>query len=317
MMSCVMSTKSSFEEYSKYARKIKRNVSVKRTLFIIALLAIPVLNYLLFFVYVNGRSITLAFQMTTPQGAVWSLYNFERFFNEMRIPELDISTAVKNNILLFIQGTIIGTPLCLLLSYFLYKKIKGHKLFRVIFFLPSIISAVVLVGLYKNIFASNGPINGLLTMLNGSPVDIEWMVSDNITFYVILFFCLWSGFGGGMILYTGAMNRIPKDVLEYAKLDGCSSFRELFQIIIPMIWPTLSTQLLFAISGIFVASGPILLFTKGQFKTMTLGYFILEQVQGGSYEYPAAIGLFFTLVSIPIVLIARKILNSTIKDIEY
>jgi ABC-type sugar transport system permease subunit len=84
-----------------------------------------------------------------------------------------------------------------------------------------------------------------------------------------------------------------------------------------MIWPTLSTQLLFSISSIFVASGPILLFTKGQFKTMTIGYFILEQVEWGSYEYPAAIGLFFTLISIPIILITRKLFNATLEDIEY
>ncbi|MGI6713890.1 MAG: carbohydrate ABC transporter permease [Bacilli bacterium] len=312
-----MLAKSSFADYSRYSRKIKRNVNLKRTIFIFALLIIPVLNYLIFFVYVNFRSITLAFQFTTSSGTEWSLYNFQRFFKEIQIPELDISTAVKNNILLFVQGTLIGTPLCLLLSYFLYKKIKGYKIFRVIFFLPSIISAVVLVGLFKNIFATNGPINGLLSSILGRTVDIEWMVDDNITMYIILFFCLWSGFGGGMILFTGAMNRIPKDVLEYARLDGCSSFRELFQIIIPMIWPTLSTQLLFSISSIFVASGPILLFTKGQFKTMTIGYFILEQVEWGSYEYPAAIGLFFTLISIPIILITRKLFNATLEDIEY
>lgn len=312
-----MSPKTNFAYYSKYSRKIRRNVKIKRDLFILALMIIPVLNYLVFFVYVNARSIAMAFQMTTSQGTIWTFDNFTRFFREVQIPELDISVAIKNNFLLFIEGTVIGTPLCLLLSYFLYKRIKGYRIFRVIFFLPSIISGVVLVGLYKNIFATNGPVNEILSIIFQRQISIEWMVDDNITMYCILFFCLWSGFGGGMILYTGAMNRIPKDVLEYAKLDGCSSFRELVQIIIPMIWPTLSTQLLFSISGIFVASGPILLFTKGQFKTMTLGYFILEQVEGGSYEYPSAIGLFFTLISIPIVLITRKIFNSTIEDIQY
>lgn len=312
-----MSKKSSFAEYSLYSRKIRNGVALKRNFFIIALLIIPILNYLLFFVYVNARSITLAFQMTNSSGTVWSLHNFKRFFDEIKIPELNLSTAVVNNLLLFVQGTIIGIPLCLILSYFLYKKIKGYKVFRVIFFLPSIISAVVLVGLFKKIFAATGPLNNILSLIFKNQKRIEWLVDDRITMYVILFFCLWTGFGSGMILYTGAMNRIPKDVLEYAKLDGCSSFRELFQIIIPMIWPTLSTQILFAISGIFVAAGPILLFTEGQYKTMTLGYFILEQVENGSYEYPAAIGLIFTLISIPIVLISRKILNSTLDDIQY
>lgn len=133
----------------------------------------------------------------------------------------------------------------------------------------------------------------------------------------ILFYVFWTGFGSNIVLLTGAIHRLPTDVLEYAKLDGVKMTRELVQIIIPMIWPTLSTLLVFATAGLFTNSGPILLFTEGQYKTMTIGYFIFNEVQSNSYEYPAAIGLVFTVIGFPLVMIVKGVLGKIFEDVEY
>ena len=103
------------------------------------------------------------------------------------------------------------------------------------------------------------------------------------------------------------MNRIPEEVLEAARLDGVGMLRELVQIILPMVWPTLTTLIVFTFVGIFTASGPILLFTKGQYDTVTISYWILSVVMNpaGDARYASAVGLIFTLVALPIVLLVK------------
>lgn len=294
-----------------HSRKIQRGI------FIGLMLSVGIIQFLIFWVYVNFNSILLGFQLTTSDGVKWGFDNFARFFREMRMPEMELALALKNTLLLFLVGTIIGLPVQLLFSYYLYKKVLWAKFFRVIFFLPSIISGAVLVGLFKQLFAVNGPVNEILSQLLGHKVDIEWITDERLSMGTILFYCFWMGFGGNVVLFSGAVHRLPTDVLEYAKLDGAGMTRELIQIVVPMIWPTLSTLIIFATAGLFTNSGPILLFTKGQYKTMTIGYFIFNEVTSNSYNYPAAIGLVFTLIGFPLVLLVKWGVDKIFEDVEY
>ena len=114
------------------------------------------------------------------------------------------------------------------------------------------------------------------------------------------------------------MNRIPSEVIEAARLDGVGAFRELVQIILPMVWPTMTTLLVFTFVGIFTTSGPILMFTEGQWDTYTVAYWIFEQVySGGRYEYASAVGLIFTLIALPIVLGVKKLMERWQESVDY
>ena len=290
---------------------------IQRGIFIGIMLSVGLIQFAVFWLYVNIDSILMAFRLNTSDGIIWTFKNFERFFREVMIPEKELGLAVKNTLLLFVVGTLIGLPTSLLFSYYLYKKILFAKFFRVVFFLPSIISAVVLVTLFRYILDGDGPVNALLSLISGKEVEIEWITDETYSMKTILFYVFWTGFGSNIVLFTGAIHRIPQDILEYAKLDGVSMTRELLQIIVPLIWPTLSTLLVFATAGLFTNSGPILLFTEGQFKTMTIGYFIFDQVQNNSYYYPAAIGLVFTAIGFPLVIVVKWLLAKVLEDDEY
>lgn len=294
-----------------------RSRKIRRGIFIGAMLSIGLIQFAIFWLYVNVDSILLAFKLTTRTGVSWGLDNFKRFFHEFRMPDMELSLALTNTFLLFLVGTVIGLPVSLLFAYYLYKKVPCSKFFRVVFFLPSIISAAVLVALFKYLLAVEGPVNTILSALTGRDVSLEWLTDEKYSMGTILFYVFWTGFGSNIVLLTGAIHRLPTDVLEYAKLDGVKMTRELVQIIIPMIWPTLSTLLVFATAGLFTNSGPILLFTEGQYKTMTIGYFIFNEVQSNSYEYPAAIGLVFTVIGFPLVMIVKGVLGKIFEDVEY
>ncbi len=299
----------------------KRRRAVKRGVFIGCMLAIAIINFLIFWVYVNFNSILLAFQTQTREGIVWGFQEFTKFFEQFssEFAEPRLADALGRTLILFVLCNIVMMPLNLIITYILYKKIPGEKFFRVIFFLPSIISGAVLVGVFRRIFAVDGPINELITSIQGSTYDRNWIASKDWLFTTILIYVFWTSWGGNVVLLTGAVYRIPTDVLEYASIDGVGFFRELVQIIIPMIWPTLSTLLTFAAAGLFTNSGPVLLFDeRNQYNTVTLGHFIYMQVkQSGNYNYPSAIGLIFTAIGFPIVLIVKWALGKVYEDVEY
>lgn len=294
-----------------------RRIRLRRRLFIIGMLSIAVANFLVFWLYVNFNSILMAFQSQTKDGPVWTLDNFTRFFREVRISDFQLGLAIKNSVLLYVSGTFFTLPLSLLFAYYLYKKVALSGFFRVIFFLPSIISSAVLVTLFKYLVMPSGPLNELLSIILRKNVAIEWVVDEKYSMFTILFYCIWTGFGSNIVLLTGAIYRIPEDVMEYGKLDGIGMTKELFNVIIPLIWPTLSTLIICNTAGLFTATGPILLFTEGQFRTMTLGYFIFDKVQAGQYYYPAAIGLIFTFIGVPVTLLVKRLCDKTFEDVAY
>lgn len=292
-------------------------IRFKRSLFIIGMMSIAVINFLVFWLYVNFNSILMGFQMQTSKGLIWTLDNFERFFREVKISDFQLDLAIKNSMLLYVTGTFISLPLSLLFAYYLFKKVAWAGVFRVIFFLPSIISAAVLVTLFKYLVLPSGPLNELLSLISGKNVGIEWVVDEKYSMFTILFYTVWTGFGGNIVMLTGAIHRIPEDVIEYGKLEGISMTRELFTIVIPLMWPTLSTLIICGTAGLFTASGPVLLFTEGQHGTMTLGYFIFDKVRVGQYYYPAAIGLIFTVIGVPITLLVKYLCDHVIEDVQY
>lgn len=289
---------------------------LKTYIFIVVMLLIPVSNFLIFWLGVNFNSILMAFQNEKFDGTVyWTMNNFKNFFQEFTLPNSSIITSVKNTGLFFASNIFIVFPISLVLCYFLYKKIMGYKFFRFVFYLPSIISAVVLAGVFKEIISTDGVVGTLMTKLGKEPV--AYFASSKTAIWAILIYNVTFSFGGNLILLSGAMSHISEDVVEAARLDGVGMVREMVQIVIPLIWPTLTTLLIFQVVGIFSASGPILLFTQGDKQTSTLAYWIYEQVKfAGQYYYASAVGLVMTAVATPLAMLTRWGLNKTLETVE-
>ena len=292
---------------------------INRTLFIGGMLMIPVLNFVIFWLGVNFNSILLAFKGIKNGTEYWTLGNFKYLYQEFFVyPDSGMRLYLKNTMIFFSLGAFVITPLSLLLSFFLYKRILGYKFYRIMFFLPSIMSAVVVSSLFKYLLGASGPVGEIYKILHGVEYAPAFLSETEYALKSLIIYGLWTGIAGNFILYCGAMNRIPIEVVESARLEGSNCRTELVHIVIPMIWPTLSTTLIFTVVGIFSASGNILLLTHGVISTYTLSYWIFDQVKTfQSYYIPSALGLVFTLIGFPIVLITRYFLNKIYADVEY
>ena len=285
----------------------KKKHDWKRTAFIVGMCIVPILHFLVFYLYVNFDSVMMAFRYLEDGELVWGMKNFKVFFQEFVGPVSEFRPALKNTIIFFCTSLFVVMPLTLMIAYFLYKKIAGYKFYRVMFFLPNILSAVVMTIVYARLVGRGSPIANMFDAPAGLLATDRYWLGMSYPMLAIVVYTIWTGFGTNLILMSGAMNRIPEEVLEAARLDGVGMVRELVQIILPMVWPTLTTLIVFTFVGIFTASGPILLFTKGQYDTLTISYWILSVVMNpaGDVRYASVVGLVFTIVALPIVLFVK------------
>lgn len=282
----------------------------KEYIFIAGMLAIPIAHFIVFWIYVNSSSILMAFQRNDVYGQPqWSMFWFQSLWEELLRTDSTLWIAIRNTLIYFGCNVCVILPISVFLCYFLYKRIWGYKIFRVIFYLPSIISASIMVVLFKYIIAIDGPIGLLITQGFDAPYP-QFLADSRYAMGTIIFYVITFGFGSNIVLLSGAMGHIDEEIIDAGKIDGVSMFGELTKIVIPLIWPTLSTLIIFAFVGLFGSSGPILLFTEGEWGTTTISYWIYEKVYfGQTYNYPAAIGLTFTLIGTPITLLMRRLLN--------
>ena len=304
----------------KKTRTVKDVRKRNENLFVLSLLGVPIIFFLVFWVYVNLDSFALAFQREqyTEQGKVLgiTLKNFEMVFTRF-LSGGELLIATRNTILFYLVALVIVLPVSVLMAYFVYKKIAGYKLFRTVTYLPNIICSSALVILFQYAFTSGSPYEALMNALK-KPYEYP-LVTDKAIIYLLIYNVIF-GFGGNMVVFGGAMNSISEDVLEAGKIDGCNWFQELTRLIIPMIWPTISTILVLSFAGILSSTGPILAMTGGANKTATLAFLLYGYATGAvdgmsqDIYFASAIGLVMTVVTFPIVLILRKFLYKDEKE---
>jgi ABC-type sugar transport system permease subunit len=301
---------------SKHAAlsKAKRLEILKTNLFVYSLLILPLIHFVVFYVFTNLRSFIMPF-MEEGTGA-WGFGNFKAIFGSLKDgASSDLFQSLKNTLIYFAAGFLM---ICatFVLAYFIYKKILGYKIFRVIFTLPMIVSGVVLVALYKNLLSAGGPLEKVWAFFGGKMP--YFLYEEGLATAAIVLFTVWTGFGMNLILFSGAMARIPDSVLEYARVDGCGFFREMFQIVMPIIWPTVSIMLLLSMVGIFSADGPIILFSGGMYGTSTIGYWMYNNVVLHEYyNYAATFGLILTVVTLPILVVTRVLFKRMPQEITF
>ena len=298
----------------KAQKKRLNERTVKRYIFVWAALLIPVVHFCVFWVYVNIDALALAFKSVRGGVEYWTFDNFREVWNQLAAGEL--SLAARNTFIFFVYGVAIF-PLGLFWAYFFYKNIRWKNFFRFMFYVPTIVSSVVISGLFKYMIAPDGPIGLLYGALTGAEQVPAFLMQEEYALTTVIIYGFWTGFSGNLLLLSGALARIPVEIIESANLDGIGWWREMWQICMPLIWPTLSTIIIIFSTSVFTASGEILLLTKGAGGTTTISYWMFSQIKfDNSFYLPSAFGLMLTLVAMPVSLITRKLVNKVFAGVE-
>ncbi len=210
--------------------------------------------------------------------------------------------SMQNTILLIVVVTIVTFALALVFAAILTReKIKGQNFFRVIFYIPNILSVVVISAIFSAIYdTNNGTLNSLLSLLKGETVSILWK-GESMVMVSLIIAMVWQAIGYYMVMYMASMSSIPQSLYESASLDGAGRLTQFFQITIPLIWTNIRTTLtFFIISTINMAFLFVKAMTSGGpngASEVVLSYMYKQAYTNSTYGYGMAIGVVVFLFS--------------------
>lgn len=303
-------------------KKSKKIIGRKNALIFYSLwMIVPMLHFVIFYVGVNFNSIILAFKVYDYEldRYVVTFRNFADFFRDLFTYDV-LGVVFKNSLVLYFWGAVIGVSFALVFAFYIYKKFIGSGFFKVVLFLPSIISSMAMALIFL-VFADVA-IPDLVRSVTGKELTGLMIIGSDTVFPTIIFYNIWISFGIAMLMYSSAMSRIPEDIIEYSKIDGVSYARELFGITIPLIGSTLQTFIVVGIAGIFTNQANVLAFfpTTEDRNIQTIGFYLFSSVSRGmvsKYPYLAAGGLIFTLLTFPLTFGMQLLLSKIIPEVEY
>ena len=223
----------------------------------------------------------------------------------------------------------INLPITILFAYGIFKKVPLYNSFRIILFLPAIISSVVLCLAFRlSLDNSSGIIIRLIKAIglggdgsqaNTGIIPVGGFLGNEKTMWgTILVFSVWTGVNGNLIYFSSAMARLPESVFESAELDGATQLRQFGSICVPLIWPTITTMSITLVAGVFSWMMPSLLLTDGADRSTTIGLMISLSVKNDKNN--TVISAFGVLVAVfggVIIMTFRYLMEKLNERVEY
>ena len=232
--------------------------------------------------------------------------------------------AFQNSVLLIVIVTIVTFGMAIIFAAILTReKLKGQTFFRVVFYIPNILSVVVISAIFSAIYDPNqGLLNSFLNLFrgqNGVDNPILWLGSQDLVIYSIIIAMVWQAIGYYMVMYMASMANIPESLYESASLEGAGRLKQFFSITLPLIWTNIRTTLtFFVISTINMSFLMVKAMTNGGpdgASNVFLSYMYQEAYTNSSYGYGMAIGVAVFLFSFAL----AAVLNAVTKreEIEF
>ena len=257
----------------------------------ILLFILPALIYIIIFCYIPMYGILVAFQDYMPgdqivgSETVWvGFKNFMTFFSNPNFWDY-----FWNTFILCIFGFIVGFPLpiivALLLNSLRSKRMK--KGLQILYYAPHFISLVVMVGMMKLIFGSDGLLDQLFIKLGGDENGLKLFLSPEAFRPLFIFSGNWQDFGWSAIIYLAALSGVDPSVHEAAKVDGASRFKRIFSVDLPAIMPTIVMLMILSVGNLMSCGYEkvLLMQTSGKLETSEIlsTYVYTFGLVGGQY----------------------------------
>ena len=210
--------------------------------------------------------------------------------------------SLKNN-LIFVAASVFGQiPIALALAVVLHKNSFLQRFLRSAFFIPMVLSTVVIGMIWQYIYHPQiGILNELLDRLGLSSWKMQWLSDPNIAIFSMVPPLIWSFVGLYLIIFISALQNIPSEIHDAAKIDGASGATKLFRVTLPMIWGTLQVAIVLCISGSLKSFDLVYVMTKGgpaHATELLATYMYNSTFSVYRYGYGSAISTTIVLISL-------------------
>ncbi|MEK4509393.1 sugar ABC transporter permease [Paenibacillus anaericanus] len=219
--------------------------------------------------------------------------------------------AFKNSlwaVIITVPGQLI---LGVMLATLIHNLTRGRLLYKILLYIPVISSWIVVSVLFKYIFqdTKGALVNYALIQANLIDTPIAWLQNATTANIVIWALCIWKGVGWVMIIYTAALQSVPKSMYEVAKIEGANAIQTFFKITIPLLKETTIYSIVQLTIGAFGIMIQVIMITGGgpMGKTETLNSYMYSQAFSQfKFGYASAVSIVMGIVVIGITLIQRR-----------
>ena len=282
--------------------------NLKRTGFLFTCVAPAVILFAIFMAVSTFNVFRLSlYQRSTfnPNEVFIGLKNFQ-----MLLKDATFIRSMQNMLLLIVMVTVFTMATALIFAGILTRdKLKGQDFFRIVFYIPNILSVVVISGIFSAIYdIDRGLLNSILNLFGKE--GILWKGEQHVIMSLVIAM-VWQAIGYYMVMYMASMSAVPGSLYESAGLDGADRMTQFFQITLPLIWTNIRTTLtFFIISTINMAFLFVSAMTGGgpnNASNVALLYMYNQKNLGGGYGYAMAIGVVIFLISFGLSALVNKV----------
>lgn len=284
----------------RYRKKTGPNYNAYGWIFI----SLAFLLYIIFTIYPAIESLVLAFQSFEGGKYIFTgLDNFKRMFGDGIFLQ-----SLKNTFLYMIIQVPIMLVLALILATVLNNKsLKLKGFFRTSIFLPCVTSLVAYSILFKMMFSLDGIVNKVLMALGILDAPYQYLQDSTWARAVIIIAMIWRWTGYNVIFYLSALQNIPKETFEAAKVDGANSIQTFFRVTIPQLRPIILLTTIMSTNGTLQLFDETMNITQGgpANSTLTISHYIYNQsfVYAPNFGYASAISYVVVFIMIILAII--------------
>lgn len=281
----------------------------RRSAFLVACLAPAVILFTVFMIIPTINVFKMSLFERGAYSKTETFVGLENFLTLLK--SSSFIRSMQNTLLLIVVVTVITMALALIFAAILTREIiKGQNFFRIVFYIPNILSVVVISGIFSAIYdVKNGMLNSLINAFVHLEEAIYWK-GENLVMVSLIIAMVWQAIGYYMVMYMASMAAVPQSLYESSSLDGAGRVTQFFKVTLPLIWTNIRTTLtFFIISTINMAFLFVKAMTGGGpngSSQVILGY-MYDQKANGLYGYCMAVGVVIFLFSFALSALVNKV----------
>jgi len=275
------------------------------------LMVLPGFLIVLIFAYFPMYGVLIAFKDYNVAKGIWgSEWVGFKYFHEFMNNPIALRT-VKNTLILGVYSLLFGFPAPIVLALLLneIRVLAFKKFVQTVSYFPHFISTVIIVGMLKEFTSLDGMFNSIASWFGKEPVNFITEPQYFRTLFVGS--GIWQGIGWGTILYLAALSNADPTLYDVASIDGANRWQKMKHISLPAIMPTTIILFILSIGGILGTDfmKVMLMYNPGTYETAdVIGTYVYRVgLEGGRFEYSAAVGLMLSLVSFLFVLATNRL----------
>lgn len=241
------------------------------------------------------------FKRYTPE--IVGFDNFKRLFKDEYVRISLVNTLLYTVIVVPVQ-----TFLAVLLAVAANLKVKGVKLYKVVFFLPAITSSAAISMIFWLIYSKPGILNRILvTLLGGFGFQpIDWLNNPNTALFAIMLMNIWSTAGYFMVTFLAGLQDIPLSLYEAAEIDGASSVQKFWKITLPLLRPQILFVIVMGTIGCMQVFDQIY-FLINNMRNITLSFYIYKNAfEYGNMGYASSLAIILFGIIMLITFLQRR-----------